>query len=251
MGDPLAAILEKEIRSLVRSPRFLLTFLMGFTFSVAIFVPPGVLRGDNSESFVSRNYLAFVAIYSVLLLGQVLFWNCLGFDRAGAALYFVTPARIGPAMLAKNLAATLFLLLEISMVAAVCALLRLPLSVLACAECYAASFVLMIYLLAAGNLVSISRPWPQDPAALFRSSTGIKMQPLLLLVFPLACIPVVLAYLARYALSSETAFFAVLAVGAALGMVVYRVAMESAVATATRSRETIIRLLAEAAGPVS
>ncbi len=251
LGDPLAALLEKEIRSLLRSPRFLLAFLMGFTFSIVIFVPPGLLRGNSEDSFLSRNYLSIVAIYSVLLLGQVLFWNCLGFDRAGAALYFVSPARIGSAIAAKNLAAALFLLLEISLVALVCAVLRLPLTLLTCAECYAATIVLILYLLAAGNLVSVSRPWPQDPGGMFRSSTGVKMQPLLLLVFPVACIPVVLAYLARYAFASEAAFFLVLGAGAAFGVVVYRIAMESAVRTASRSRETITRLLSEAAGLVS
>ena len=251
LGDPLAALLEKEIRSLLRSPRFLLAFVMGFTFSIVIFVPPGVLRGNGSDTFLSRNYLAIVAIYSVLLLGQVLFWNCLGFDRAGAALYFVSPARIGTAIAAKNLAAALFLLLEISLVALVCAVLRLPLTLLACAECYAATIVLILYLLAAGNLVSVSRPWPQDPGGMLRSSTSVKMQPLLLLVFPIACIPVVLAYLARYAFQSEAALFLVLGVGAAIGVVVYRIAMESAVRTASRSRETITGMLAEASGLVS
>jgi ABC-2 type transport system permease protein len=251
LGDPLAALMEKEIRSLLRSPRFLLAFVMGFTFSIVIFVPPGVLRGNSSDSFVSRNYLSIVAIYSVLLLGQVLFWNCLGFDRAGAALYFVSPARIGTAIAAKNLAAALFLVLEISLVALVCAVLRLPLTLLACAECYAATIVLILYLLAAGNLVSVTRPWPQDPGGMLRSSTGVKMQPLLLLVFPVACIPVLLAYLARYAFASEAAFFLVLGAGGATGVAVYRIAMESAVATASRSRETITRLLSEAAGVVS
>ncbi len=251
LGDPLAAILEKEIRSLVRSPRFLLTFVMGFTFSVAIFVPPGVLRGDDPDSFVSRNYLAGVALYSVLLLGQVLLWNCLGSDRAAAAIYFVTPAHIRPALVAKNVAAALFLLLEITLVAVVCALLRLPVSALACLECYGASFVMIAYLLAAGNLVSVSRPWPQDPAALFRSSTGTKMQPLLLMVFPVAAVPVALAYLARYAFASETAFFAVLIIDAAIGAVVYRIAIQSSVETAVRTRETVVQLLSAGGGPMS
>jgi ABC-2 type transport system permease protein len=251
LRDPLAALLEKEIRSLVRSPRFLLAFLMGFTFSIVIFVPPGVLRGNAGDSFLSRNYLSIVAIYSVLLLGQVLFWNCLGFDRAGAAIYFVSPARIGAAIQAKNLAAALFLLLEISLVALVCASLRLPLTLLACAECYGATIVLILYLLAAGNLVSVSRPWPQDPGATFRSSTGVKMQPLLLLVAPIVFVPVGLAYLARYAFASEAAFFLVLGAGAVIGVVFYRIAIESAVATACRRRETITAMLSETSGVVS
>ena len=38
-ADPLAVLIEKEIRSLLRSPRFRLVFLMGFTFGLVIGSP--------------------------------------------------------------------------------------------------------------------------------------------------------------------------------------------------------------------
>ena len=45
--DPLAALIEKEIRFLVRSPRFRLVFLMGFTFGLVIWLPMALGRSGR------------------------------------------------------------------------------------------------------------------------------------------------------------------------------------------------------------
>ena len=60
-----------------------------------------------------------------------------------------------------------------------------------------------------------------------------------------------LAYGARYAFDSNFAFFAFLAFAAALGAVVYWVALDSAVKAAERRRELIITELSRTAGPVA
>lgn len=63
-------------------------------------------------------------------------------------------------------------------------------------------------------------------------------------------LPVFLAFLARYALDSQTAFYVTLALAAALGVAVYWMAMESAVAAAGKRRETILAELSGGAGPM-
>jgi hypothetical protein len=74
---------------------------------------------------------------------------------------------------------------------------------------------------------------------------------LVFLLYPLALLPVFLAYLARYALASQIAFGAVLAFAAVLGCVVYWIALDSAVGTAARHRERILQELSGGEGPVA
>ena len=45
--DPLAAIVEKELRSLARTPRFRMVFVMGFTFGVMVWLPMILGRGSR------------------------------------------------------------------------------------------------------------------------------------------------------------------------------------------------------------
>ena len=68
LGDPLGALIEKEVRFLSRSPRFRLVFLMGFTFGLLIWLPVALGRQGVSQSFLSGNYLTVVSVYSLLLL---------------------------------------------------------------------------------------------------------------------------------------------------------------------------------------
>jgi hypothetical protein len=73
----------------------------------------------------------------------------------------------------------------------------------------------------------------------------------LLLFYPLALLPVILAYVARWALKSELAFLAVLAVAAAIGGVVYWIGLNSAVTAAGKKREELIMALTQGEGPVA
>jgi ABC-2 type transport system permease protein len=73
---------------------------------------------------------------------------------------------------------------------------------------------------------------------------------MLMLAFPLALIPVALAYLARYAFDSELALFCVLLVGAGLGTLVYHYSMGSAVRAAEERKERFIATLSQGEGPI-
>ena len=110
--DPLAAIVEKELRSLARTPRFRTVFLMGFTFGLAVWLPVAVNRKEPADSW----FLTVVAVYALTLLGQVSYWNCFGFDRSATAFYFAAPVGFARVLVAKNIAALAYLYLEVLLV---------------------------------------------------------------------------------------------------------------------------------------
>jgi ABC-2 type transport system permease protein len=248
LPDPLAALVEKELRFLSRAPRFRLVFLMGFSFGILIWFPVAFGEKGASHSLVGDNYLAFVSVYALLLLSDTLFWNVFGFDRSAAQVYFLVPLKISTVLVGKNLAAGFFVLIEIVAVALVCALLRLPITGLRVLEAVAVAVVVTTFLVSIGNLTSVYNPRGVNPGKSFRTSAGGRIQALLMLLFPLALMPVMLAYLARYAFGSEWAFLAVLLLGGVLGGVVYWFSMESAVATAERRKEELIATLSKGEG---
>ena len=249
--DPLGALVEKEIRFLARSPRFRLVFLMGFTFGWVIWLPATFGRIGSTQSFLGNNYLTVVSVYSLLLLSEVCFWNSFGFDRSAAQLYFLAPVPFSSVLIGKNLSALLFIMMEILAVTAVCALLGMPLNPLKLAEAFAVAGVVSIFLLGAGNLMSVRQARGVNPDSSFRSGAAGRVQAVLLVVYPIAFVPAGLAYLARYALASEAAFFVVLALDAAVGAIVYKIALESAVESAANSREKVLAALAAGDGPIS
>ncbi len=155
LPDPLAALVEKELRFLSRTPRFRLVFLMGFSFGILIWFPIAFGDHRNSHSFIGDNYLTFVSVYALVILSDTLFWNIFGFDRSAAQIYFLVPVKISTVLLGKNLAAALFIFLEITAVALVCALLRLPLNGLRILEAISVTFVVATFMVAIGNLSSL------------------------------------------------------------------------------------------------
>src|SRR5260370_19473376 len=165
-------------------------------------------------------------------MSEVFCWNAVGFDRSGAQLYFVVPVETRTVLRAKNIAAGFFVLLETTIAAVIGAILRLPLSLLRVIEGYSVTLVATLLLLTIGNLTSLYSPRPVDPAKSFRAARSGRVQAMMLLVYPVVAVPVVLAYGARYAFDSETAFFLVLGVSALFGLIVYRIAMDSAMAMA-------------------
>ena len=70
------------------------------------------------------------------------------------------------------------------------------------------------------------------------------------MVYPIVAVPSALAYGARYAFNSEAAFYGVLGLAAAFGVIMYRIAMESAVGMAERKKEAIVAALSRGEGPI-
>jgi len=244
-SDPLAALIEKEVRFLPRAPRFRLVFIMGFTFGLVIWLPLG-----GSDSSFSAHYLTIVSFYSLALLGEVCIWNAFGFDRGAIQFYYVAPVSFARVFLAKNIVALFFVLAEIGMITVASRFLPLAIDSAQVIETLAIALVLAIFLLSAGNLGSVLFPRPVDPAQWRAASPG-RFQALMFLIYPAASLPILLAYLARFAFDSQLAFYAVLAVGALFGALVYWIALDSAVRLAASRSEQIVSLLATRDGPVS
>ena len=88
-------------------------------------------------------------------------------------------------------------------------------------------------------------------ASALRTGGGRGFQGFLFLIYPVALLPVGLAYLARYAFESEVMFGLVLAIAAIIGAVFYWIALESAVSAGLRRREQIVQELSQSDGPVT
>ena len=250
LRDPLGALVEKEFRMLCRAPRFRLVFFMGFSFGLVIWLPL-ILGRNRSPGGFSDNILVMVSMYAILLLGEVLFWNILGFDRTAAQAYYVMPVKLSTVLIAKNITAVFFLLLEITIVTAIVLALRLKFPLSKIPEAFAVTLMLSVFLLAIGNLASIHYPRPIDPANSWRHSNNGKIHGVLMLLYPVLALPVGLAYLARYAFSTDLAFYAVIALGFAVGVLTYLVSLESAVAAADERREAILTALSRGEGPIA
>ena len=249
LPDPLAAIVEKELRSLFRTPRFRLVFLMGFTFGFLIWVPLWhSYRAIQSQP--PQDFPVIVSVYALLLLTEVVFWNVFGFDRSAAQLYFAAPLPFSRVLTGKNLAAAILVVLEVTLIGLVCLLLRLPVGFAKILEAYPVMLVLSLYLLAAGNLISLYYPRAVDPDQTWGAASPGRSGVLTGLLFPALALPVLSAYLARYAFDSQLAFFGALALAALMGAGCYRVAMDLAVRAAENRKEKLLAALAQGGGPL-
>jgi ABC-2 type transport system permease protein len=248
VGDPVASLIEKEIRTLSRSPRFRLLFFMGFSFGLLIWLPM-MLRSD-ADSALRANYLTLVSAYALMLLGEVCFWNIFGMDRTAALAYLVMPVKFTTVLLAKNAVGGFFVALEIAIVTLFCYLLRMPVTGVDVAEAFAVTAVLVVYLFAIGNLMSTSYPRAVDPTQSWRTGSVGRIQAMLLVVYPLVSLPVLLAYGAQYAFESDAAFYGVLLIDFVIGLLVYRMALSSAASTVRTQIDRFVLALSSAEGPV-
>lgn len=250
-ADPLAALVEKDLRSLARAPRFRLVFFMGFSFGLLIWLPvSSISGGGHADGFGSQNFLMLVSGYALLLLGEVCFLNTFGFDRTAAQAYWVFPVTLRQSLIAKNIAAMTFVVLEVTAITAVCAVLGLPVTLNKLAQALLVCGCMSLMLMAIGNWTSVSNPRGVNPNRSMRSTPAGKTQALLLLIYPLASIPVALAYLAEYAFETTWAFYGVMLFNVAIAAVVYSIALETAVDIADRDRERIVATLSKGDGPL-
>ena len=246
--DPLAAIVEKELRTLARSARFRMVFVMGFSFGLMVWLPT---RNATHGGGFSRNFLTLVCVYAMTLIGQVTYWNCFGLDRSAALFYFAAPQPLWRVLLGKNIACLFFVYLETLVLTGITLALRMSFAPGQVAETLVVVTICAMYLMALGNISSVRYPRALSPERMGRGGGGgNRGQVLVMLLYPLLLLPVILAYVARYAFSSETAFLAVLAAAAAIGGMLYWLAMESAVQTAAAQRQHILQELCREGGPV-
>jgi ABC-2 type transport system permease protein len=251
LPDPLAAVVEKELRSLGRTPRFRTVFIMGFTFGLLVWLPLILGAGHRRHTALEQNFLVVVSLYALTLLGQISYWNAFGFDRGAIQTWFVAPVPISRVLMGKNLAAALYILLEVIAVTAACLALRVAIPPARIVEAYLVTPIASLYMLALGNLSSVHFPRRMNPEQVSRGGSAGRFQGLLFIVYPFAMVPIALAYLARWALDSTLAFYLVLGFAAILGAAVYWISMAAAARAAYDRREQLIAALATSEGPVA
>lgn len=248
LPDPFGALVEKELRSLIRMPRFRVVFGMACVFSIFVFMPLAFNSGHNS--FMAQNGLPVTSLYGLLLLSDVLLMNIFGFDRGATQVYFATPPEISTVIRAKNLVAIVFIALQSLAVPFLSMLFRIHFSWLSLIAGIVSSTVVGIFLLSAGNLLSVFMPRPINPRNSFRQHAGGKVQ-LWLLVCTLGMFLLVgAAFLARWATGHDWVLFAILAFEFAVGLIIYRISLDSTIERALNTREQIVTALSQNASPM-
>jgi ABC-2 type transport system permease protein len=158
LPGPFAAILEKEIRYLLRSGPMLFTLVMPVVILVIFRVTPGS-SAKGGSFLVHAPDLAFPvgAAYALLILTNLIY-NNFGPDAVGVQFFFASPVRLRDVLIAKNLAHSAVVAVEIILVyLGVCFLYRAPSIGVTLATVAGILFALPVNL-AIGNLLSITSP---------------------------------------------------------------------------------------------
>ena len=252
-GDPIAALVEKEIRSLWRSPRFRLPFFMGFTFGVFAWLPIlGFLNEPESAHWTANHAITFISLYSFLLLGPVMFLNRFGFDRAAAQAYFWYPVSLERLLLAKNLAACFYALLQVLFIGVISGWFGMIGTSLAIGEALIIAGIGMLYLLSVGNYISVRFPIASNPDRISRGGTGHGIRSAAqFLLFPLALSPVLAVVAAAELSDNLAATMGGVFVVTAGGILLYIVTLTNAARTMGRTREHFVSQLVQSEGPLA
>lgn len=116
-SGPVAAVVEKEIRYLMRSGIMLYGFLAPL---VIVFLFSNGAPGGSGMGFAREYALPLGVAYSFLGLTRFIY-NNLGGDGAGVQLYFLSPTPFRDIMLGKNIVHTGIFLVELALVCAIVA----------------------------------------------------------------------------------------------------------------------------------
>jgi hypothetical protein len=196
-----------------------------------------------------QSALPIMALYGLLMLGPITYWNAFGFDRSAVQGYFSWPLRFRDALIAKNITVALLILPQIVLVICVGKLAHLPVSLAKCAETAGVALIASLYWFSMGNIVSVRIPRAMDPEKMNQMAN--KLQALSVFSAPFLLLPIGLAYWARAVFESEIVFAGILLIAAFIGAAFYKVGLDSAVAAAHRTREAMLLHLSRSEGPLS
>jgi ABC-2 type transport system permease protein len=247
LPDPMAAMVEKELRTLARIPRFRMVYAMSSLFGIVLYLP--VMRNPHPESFFMQNALPVTALYGLMMLGPISYWNAFGFDRSAVQGYFSWPIRFRDVLIAKNVTVAFLLIPQIVLIALVGKAAHLPLSFWKVLETMVVILIASLYWFSMGNICSVRLPRAMDPEKMNQMAN--KMQALSIWSAPLLLLPIGLAYWARVVFESQIVFSGVLAIAAVVGAIFYRVGLDSAISAADRGRESMLMQLSRSDGPLS
>ena len=111
-SGPIAAVIEKEIRYLLRSGVMLYGFLAPL---IIVFLFSNGSRAGRANGFSGEYALPIGVAYGFLGLTRLIY-NSLGAEGAGIQLYFMSPTPFRKVMLAKNITHTMIFVAELVLV---------------------------------------------------------------------------------------------------------------------------------------
>ena len=191
-----------------------------------------------------------MALYGLMMMGPITYWNAFGFDRSAAQGYFCWPIRFRDALIAKNIAVAFLLMPQIVAISLVG---RVAASALVAREVPGnpggVVLIASLYWFSVGNICSVRMPRAMDPTRMNQMAN--RVQALTISTAPFLLLPIALAYWARAVFDNQWIFVALLAISAIVGAIFYRIGLDSSVETARRERESLLNQLSRAEGPLS
>lgn len=164
-SGPVAAVVEKEIRYLMRSGIMLYGFLAPLV--IVFLFSNGDPGGTGMMGFAREYALPLGVAYSFLGLTRFIY-NNLGGEGSGVQLYFLSPTPFRDIMLGKNIVHTLIFLLELALV---CAIVVFRAGVPG-AQILAVTFCWLVFAvpaqLAMGNILSITMAYRMNMTRMSR-----------------------------------------------------------------------------------
>jgi len=239
-SGPIAAVIEKELRALLRTSPLL--FAVGAPLLLMVVFSTVFIRNGGAQGHVFPLALPICMVYAQLGFTQ-LFYNNLGAEGAGIQLYFLSPTPIRTVMLAKNLFHSVLFGL-VALTAGVLTGLRLGIPDGAVVAATGAWLVFALPSnLAAGNIFSLTMPYRVNPGRISRQR-GSQANALMSLLVQLGFLAVGAAVFAlSWSLDRQwlaVPIFLVLAVGAVF---VWMRLLDNADAMANQHRDELIATL--------
>jgi ABC-2 type transport system permease protein len=234
---PLAAMIEKEVRYLLRSGPMLLSFVMPL---VLLLIFGGTSGRQIPQKFSSMSF-PLVTAYSLLILTNVVY-NTFGGDHSGVQFYFLSPVPLRKVIMGKNAVHAALFVLELGILwVAVRVLRTTPEFWVTAATLAAVPFALGLEF-SAGNMLSIMWPKKLDFQMMGRQRTG-QVSALLALAVHAVVVGIsglVFLVAGRYGGGAAVAAFLVLDVGA---VALYWFMLTEAEGLALKRRETMYEAL--------
>ena len=165
-AGPIAAVIEKELRSLLRTMPVL--YALGMPVVMVFFFSAMYRNGPARHGHPFAAFALPIGVAYALLGFTQLFYNNLGAEGAGIQLYFLSPTPIRSVMLAKNLFHSALFLFD-ALVAGVVVSLRIGAPT---PETIAATAAWLLFALpsnlAVGNIFSVTMPYRVNPGRMAR-----------------------------------------------------------------------------------
>ncbi|HEY6332120.1 MAG TPA: hypothetical protein VI756_22515, partial [Blastocatellia bacterium] len=212
-----AAVFEKDMRYIARSPRATLVFLAPI-LSSAIFL---LRAGPGSTTGYLGQYRLAAPILFVMLMGSQLTLNCFCLDWDGARLYFISPVGGRKVLIGKDTALLVLVSVQVAAIVVGLCLFGGPPTV---SELVNAALVFVIsvpIVLAVGNLVSVMHPRGMDFSKMYGRSSSGGAQLLAFVLFPAIFVFIAIGPLLAYITGADFATYIVWVVEAIVSLLAY------------------------------